>query len=517
MENITSKNFFKTHLPADKQTWKLFLKMTIPVVIGELIFALIGFVDNFMVTHIPNGINALSYANTWTGILMIFFMTINILASMLVGQYYGSKQYSNLNQIMALRVWTYLIIATAFFIPVWVAPEKMITIVAPLDDASLESSVKYLQYISFSWFGLAIAWNTNGLLNEAGKSKFALFSAIGALLSNITINAIFIYGLKQGAESAAFGTIISLAVNITLDEIWMYWQDKNIWINPKNLFKITNKIFKVYAKRIFAFGVAIGGMIVIPMRMFLWNRAYPPGSVGEDYMRLSAASVLTLTESLASIFSATTAACGANVSVFVASQLGKGNFDLAQKNAKSLKGFHSLLSLFFSLLLVAFSLIIYMTGALSNGSQTEVMERMSSVDFDQSIISALSVEFNITDKQLIIEKAAANAANQSVLVLLTTSLVIAAVNPLWNWFYTTSAVISSGGRTTLSGVTTYISQWAHLLWLILIAFVIVPRSHISLPIAYVLFYLFDIIRLIIYEIVQYKFNWLINITQTHKS
>ncbi|MBU4691271.1 MATE family efflux transporter [Mycoplasma zalophi] len=506
---MSTKSFIVKHLPRSKKDWKTYLKITVPVIFTEIIFSLTAFLDNFMVTHIPNGVNALSYANFWTGILTMIFITINTIASMFVGQFYGSKQYSNLNQIMALRVWTYLSIALVFAIPALIIPNQFIQLVGPGDSVALESSSNYLKLMTIAWFGLAIAWNTNGLLSETGKSFYSMLTAITNITINFTINSILLFGFKMGAEAAAYGTIASVFTSIFLDSYWMIRKNKQIWLNPLNLFFITKKIAKLYISKIFAFIIALSAMIVIPLRMIIWNRAFPPGTVNEQYMRLSAASILTLTESIASVFGATIAACGANVAVFVATKLGENKFEEAERHALSLKGFHLVIGSFLSMLLIICGAIIYETNSLTTGVKKEVVSRLNTFNFEE-LRQMTNIVAN-TKQQLILQ-AAYNASLIQAKYLFLTILAIALTSPLQNWFYTTSAIISSGGRSTLSSITNFTCQWTHFIFLIILGLLIVPKYHISLPLTYFLFYTWDVMRLSIFEFVQHKFNWKVNIT-----
>jgi len=57
-----------------------------------------------MVSHIDGGIDALAYANTYTGIIYTIFFSIQAIGAMFVGQYYGRKDFDKVKQIMNLRI-----------------------------------------------------------------------------------------------------------------------------------------------------------------------------------------------------------------------------------------------------------------------------------------------------------------------------------------------------------------------------------------------------------------------------
>ncbi|SYV90628.1 Uncharacterised protein, partial [Metamycoplasma alkalescens] len=72
-----------------------------------------------MVSHIPSGIDALTYANTYTGIIYTIFFAIQGIAAMFVGQYFGRKEYDKVKQIINLRILLFLFITIAFSIVCW--------------------------------------------------------------------------------------------------------------------------------------------------------------------------------------------------------------------------------------------------------------------------------------------------------------------------------------------------------------------------------------------------------------
>ncbi|MGX9340635.1 MATE family efflux transporter [Mycoplasma sp. 4044] len=518
MEKITKRrNIIRRHFPASKQDWLRYLKNTLPVVVAELVFSLTSFIDNFMVAPIENGTTALSYANTWSGIVTTIFITINMIVGMLVGQFYGSKQYSKINQIMALRIWTYVSIGVIFAICAWSMPAEMIRLIGRDDEPAVNTGVSYIRLIAICWILLAVAWNTNGLLNETGHSKYAFFTACLNLSINATINAICIYGFKLGAYSAAYGTIASVFISIFLDNFWMSRKRKEIVIKVKNLFKISREITVLFFKRGFSFGIAIAGMIVIPLRMPIWNDGFIPGRVGEKWMNMNAAAVLSLTESISTVFGAVTVACGANVSVFVASNLGKNDFDEADKHAHALKGFHATAGALFSLILLIFVFIIYQTEMLSGGIAEKIQTLYKDKDFStiQNDLQGSKFyslyDWTNTDKDALITAMSNYAKNVNSNLICWTLLTVALVNPLWAWFYTTNALIASGGRSNLSSLTTLVAQWSQFIFLIIIRFAIVPHTNISIAWAYFIFYCWDLVRLAIYEVVQHRNDWKRNV------
>ncbi|GAA8716388.1 hypothetical protein oki361_22680 [Helicobacter pylori] len=64
IQKAKKKNFFKRIFPQSSSDWKLYFIKTLPIIFAEVIFCLNGFLDNFMVSHLSQGVDSLTYANT---------------------------------------------------------------------------------------------------------------------------------------------------------------------------------------------------------------------------------------------------------------------------------------------------------------------------------------------------------------------------------------------------------------------------------------------------------------------
>lgn len=559
------KHYFKRLLPQSKIDWKLYFSKTWPIIIGEILFCLNGFLDNFMVSHIPSGIDALTYANTYTGIIYTIFFAIQGIAAMFVGQYYGKKDFDKVKQIMNLRIWMYLVITIVFSVVCWSIPDAMIRIIGghQIRGAALNEARMYLMLICISWIITSFNFNTNMQLNETGHSNLAFASACFTLISNATINAILLYAFKGNAYYAAFGSIASALVCLTSDSLLTYYKDQSIFINIFKIYYITRPIAKQILRRIPAMLITIAAMITLPIRMIIWARAFPDdlqngSGIGDKWMGINAVTILGLVESLASITSAITSACSSNVSFFVAGNLGKNNFEEAEKHAYALRGFHAISGFGMSLIMVGVIFGIAYSPATSRGTQEAIKHNIefylkndnpqlinsvfesqiksgtintqiitNSQEFFQSIKGGntnfnednLKTFFDNTNVDVWLEEMKKQVSLSFKRIFLFTCLTFILFNPLWCWFYTTAALPGAGGRNTIGSITMLSAHWLSFIWLIILTFaIIIPyrnyhQTSISLELAYFLFFLIDFVRFAIFEIVAAKVHWQRNITQ----
>ncbi|AWX69582.1 MATE family efflux transporter [[Mycoplasma] anseris] len=499
-QSVTKTNWFTNLFPKTKHDWKMYIMKSIPIIIGEILFCLNGFLDNFMVSHLDQGIDALTYANTWTGLIYIIFFAIQGIAAMYVGQYYGRKMYHKVNQIMNIRFWMNVVFTLFFALPVWISPTSMIKAVSGqgISTIALDQARLYLILISFSWLITCYNFNTNMQLNETGHSNYAFVGACLTLVSNATINATLLYGFHLPAWGAAVGSICAALVCLLSDSLFTYFKDRPIFMNPLKIFMIKKDIAKQVLIKVPAMLINILAMATVPMRMIFWARAYPENSVGEAWMHISGATILGLVESLAAIASAVIGVCSSNVSYFVATKLGQEKYDEAQRISQELKGFHTICGIFISVIMIG---VVYAIGYLpvtSKGVALKIQEELTTNGVAKEIISQ-KVDLAVSTFRSIFIKCC---------------WTFIGFNALWCWFYTSLALIRSGGKSNLASIALLIGQGTMAGWHAIICFVIVPHypDVMTLQISYFLLFSYDFIRWIMYETIQMKCNWKRNIT-----
>ncbi|UWD34460.1 MATE family efflux transporter [Mesomycoplasma molare] len=471
--------FLKNHFPENKKKWLMYFKFSLPIIITGFLFSLNGFIDNFMVTTIPHGVDSLSYANSWTGIVGGVITGISFVCSGIIGQYWGSKNYNKTKEVMRVRVLLTFISVTIFSLFSLFFSKNMISVFYQIkqDEKTLQQSIDYLRLIVITW--IIFAWTSpmSSLLTETGHGKEALISSIGSLLINIILNILLIHVFNLGVKGAAFASIAARIFGIFGDTFFVYKKVRKALINPFSLLEVSKDTWKKIFIRIHSVILISSNTILIILRNILFNKMYPQGTIGNVDWAIGAAAILGLTGAISEMFLAVFGAITSNISGFVGKYLGKKEFEIAKKNANELKGFHTIVAFILSFLLLFFSLLVphinYFAAEIATNSSTK----------EQAKILYLSE-------------------------LQKTLLVIVVFNPIWIWFSTSSRLIASGGRTNLVAILEFCLEFSALLWLIFITFVIKPQDkNISLSQTYWIFFLIDLVKFLVFEIVYLKVDW----------
>ena len=488
----------KKTFPSNKRRWALYTMTSLPIIFAAMIFALNSFIDNFMAIPIENGIDKLSYANTWTSLVTGIIAATTVIGSSLFGQYYGAKDRVNTRYVLRARMLIALGITMMFAIPAFIAPEFMINLVGTfqVDQEIVSDSALYLRIIAVTWMTGAWGYTSAMIMREAGHGRASLVSSIISLSINIALNSMFVWGFHAGIWSLAVSSIISQIFSVGFNIIFVWIKNKEIIINPLKIFSISKQIWKQIFRRSLSFIFLAIGSIAVSIRFIFWNANYSPGEIGKPEYFISAATILGISGAVFNIFWSTFESIGANTTIFVGRELGHGNLEQAKINAKELQGFHFVMAIIMGSLLLGFSFIVPHMTFLADG-------------YKEGTIQSLLDQGHSSEE-------AFNIASEGVVVYLDklkmTIWPLAGYMPMWIWYMTRSRCISAGGKTNITSLVDASGGLVQTCWISILVFAIVPNTGLSFPAAYAIFFLSDLTKVFVFETLFHKLNWGKNLT-----
>lgn len=482
----------KCYFPSSRGKWIKYILTSLPVIFSAMVFAFNSFIDNFMVVNIEGGNQALSYANTWTSLVTGIIAATTVIGSSLLGQYLGSKDNEKIRQVLRARMLFAICIALIFFLPAIINPKMMIRIISgfdnKLDIEILNRSTLYTRWISISWILSAWGYTLANVLRESKHGMASLISSLTSLVINILFNSIFVFIMKKDIEFLAYSTIISLIIPLLFMVFYIWFKDKRLIINPIKLFLVSPIIWKQFFIRTSSFIFLAISSVTVSIRFVFWNYGYPTGSIGskEEY-KLSAATILGISGMFFNIFWTTFEAINANITIFVGNELGNNNILKAKVNSKELQGFHFIVAIIMGLLLFSLSFAIEKMIFLTEGYKKN---------------------FPPNTNPIIIEE-----GQREFLQMIKWTIWPLSWNiPIWVWYLTRNRIISSGGLTNTTSFVEAIFGIVQTGWIILINFVIIQHWKIEFAWAYSVFFLSDLIKIPVFEILYNKIKWERNLT-----
>ena len=187
----------------------------------------------------------------------------------------------------------------------------------------LEIGVEYLKIASFSYLiiGLSQCFLAQIKLGKNTK-KVATISTIAVIL-NIVLNAIFIYGLfglpKLGVKGAALASVISRVVELVLSTIEC-WRDKRIRPDLTKLFSYDKTLSKDYIRQLLPL---LGAYLV-------WTLGISSYSAFLGHMGVDASAANSLALTLRSLVLSFTRGLAGGASILIGYELGSGNIERAR-------------------------------------------------------------------------------------------------------------------------------------------------------------------------------------------
>ena len=238
----------------------LLWKYALPAIIAMTATSLYNIVDTIYIGHGCGALalGALTVAKPFMDICAAFGSLVGVGASSLLAIYLGEKDYDRANRVLG-NVIVLNIILSAIVMAVgliWLDP---ILMAFGASEATLGYAHEYMEIILYGNILTHIYFGLNAMLRSAGHPRFSMTATIVAVIINIILDPIFIFGLDMGVRGAALATVISQAIAVT-------WQVTKFF-DKNELVRFHRGIWKLN-KHITFRALAIG------MSPFLYNIAH---------------------------------------------------------------------------------------------------------------------------------------------------------------------------------------------------------------------------------------------------
>lgn len=232
----------------DKKKFNLELvKLALPIAVQNLMLALVAAADAFMLGRVgQNEMTAVSLATQIQFIQNMFIFAITSAGIVLGAQYWGKRDRKTLEDIFSIMIKYSFVVSLLFFLACEFVPEYLMYAFTH-DDILISIGSQYLRIAGWSYLLTGISQCYLTILKILEKTKLVAIISSGAVVINIILNAIFIFGLfgipQLSANGAAIATTISriielgLCIGFSFKADNMRLQLKRLFIQPKELKK----------------------------------------------------------------------------------------------------------------------------------------------------------------------------------------------------------------------------------------------------------------------------------------
>ena len=220
-------------ISGNRAIYRQFFAVALPIIVQNGITNFVSLLDNIMVGQV--GTIPMSGVSIVNGLIFVFNLCVfgaSAGAGIFTAQFYGSGDSAGIRHTFRFKyLICTLITVLGIGIFLW-ADEPLIGLYltgegdAALAEGALYYGTRYLHIMLWGFLPFALSNAYAGTLRETGETMLPMLAGIAAVIVNLVLNYILIFGHlgapAMGVEGAALATVISRYVELAIVAVWTH-------------------------------------------------------------------------------------------------------------------------------------------------------------------------------------------------------------------------------------------------------------------------------------------------------
>lgn len=321
----------------------------LPVAGQQLISSMFGFVDSIMVGMVDAAtLSGVTVANKMFFVYSGFFWGITGAGGLLLSQYFGANDRKNCQRIFLLQQLAGAFVALLFTAMLLSVPELTLRVFVR-DTQTIQAGLSYVEMIRFSYLPAGISMVSLFSLRAVGQSRVPLIVGVSAIITNIFLNWVLIFGNlgapAMGARGAGLATLLARIIEMVFYLIWIG--------SGRTYFSWRLSVLRQTGMRL----LRQAGSKTIPLiaNEFMWTMG--TNMFFWSYARLDETAVpaLVIAEQSMQFIYVLFGGVSAAVSIMIGSRLGAGKFQEARDNSRKMLFLSACMGLGLTVLVISVS------------------------------------------------------------------------------------------------------------------------------------------------------------------
>ena len=240
----------KNEILATEPIGKLFLKLSIPAILAQLVNLLYNIVDRIYIGHIEN---VGDVALTGVGLTFPLIMFVAAFASLCgmggapkAAIALGEQNSKKANKILGNSVILTLMFGIILTIVLLVFNKELLYAFGASDNTIIYAN-DYMNIYAIGTIFVMISIGLNSFITTQGFSKYSMLNVVVGALTNIILDPIFIFGFNMGVKGAALATIVSQGVSALMVITFLFSKKSKLKINLESIKPEMSIIFSCVA------------------------------------------------------------------------------------------------------------------------------------------------------------------------------------------------------------------------------------------------------------------------------
>ena len=319
-------------LIGDRNFYRHVLAVSLPIMIQNFITNFVSLLDNIMVGRV--GTTAMTGVAISNQLIFVFNLCIFGCVSasgIFTAQFYGRGDQRGVADTMRFKLYSGLLLCAVGIGVFALFGEGLISLYlqgeGAVEDAqaSLAAGLDYLHIMLWGLAPFVLVQCYAGTLRECGQTFVPMVAGITAVIVNLSLNYVLIFGKfgapALGASGAALATVISRYVELLIVVIWTHrHHDENPFA------RMTYQSAGV--PRALVSKIMIKGMPLMVNELF-WSLGVAALSQCYSWRGLSVVAAINISSTITNLFNVIHLALGSSVSIIVGQLLGAGDMEEA--------------------------------------------------------------------------------------------------------------------------------------------------------------------------------------------
>ncbi len=204
----------------NKALYRKILFITLPIIVQNLLSAAVNSADVLMLNYVgQDSLSAGSLATQYSSIAFMAFYGIGSGVTMLCAQYFGKGDIKTIHKVEGIAMRFSLLIAGLMAVASICIPELLMRVFTT-EEVLINLGAQYLRVAAPCFIFWAITEVYLAVLRSVGRVSICTAIEAVALISNVCLNAVLIFGLfgapKLGIVGVALATTISRGLSLVL-------------------------------------------------------------------------------------------------------------------------------------------------------------------------------------------------------------------------------------------------------------------------------------------------------------
>lgn len=331
-------------LLGDRNFYRRVLAVSLPIMIQNFITNFVSLLDNIMVGRV--GTTAMTGVAISNQLIFVFNLCIFGCVSasgIFTAQFFGKGDQRGVADTMRFKLFSGLLLCAIGIGVFALFGQELITLYlqgeGAVEDAqaSLAAGMDYLKIMLLGLAPFVLVQCYASTLRECGQTFIPMLAGIAAVVVNLVLNYVLIFGKfgapVMGASGAAAATVISRYVELLIVLIWTHLHHAE---NP--FARMTYQTIGV--PRALVGKIMIKGMPLMVNELF-WSLGVAALSQCYSWRGLAVVAAINISSTITNLFNVIHLALGSSVSIIIGQLLGAGDMEEAVDQDRKLIAFSS--------------------------------------------------------------------------------------------------------------------------------------------------------------------------------